>query len=185
MNKEELIVAATKIAVKIIKKSEGFVGFAYADPASALGKAIQGHNQWNAYLQGKFAVPKEWEKLSGAPLTLGYGETKNVKKGDTITLQEAEERLSVRVREFMEGVLKASPELLKQSPERLAAVTSLAYNIGLGAYKDSTAAKKIAAQDWAGAAEAFKMWCKAGGSVVQGLVNRRKEESDLFLSVRS
>jgi lysozyme len=118
-------------------------------------------------------------------LTIGYGETKNVKEGMKWAQEKADSELVARAKEFMQAVLKASPSLLKHSPEKLAACTSLAYNIGVSAFKGSSVAKAIANEDMLVAAEAFKLWNKAAGQIVQGLVNRRKIESDLFRSVRA
>ena len=45
-------------------------------------------------------------------------------------------------------------------------------------------AKKIAQEDMQGAAAAFKLWNQAKGKVMQGLINRRQAEVNLFLSVK-
>jgi GH24 family phage-related lysozyme (muramidase) len=60
------------------------------------------------------------------------------------------------------------------------ALVSLSYNIGEGAFKSSTALKRINAGDYAGGAEAMKRFNKSGGGVMQGLVNRRNDEVRLF-----
>ena len=60
------------------------------------------------------------------------------------------------------------------------ALVSFAYNIGEGAFLDSTALRKINAGDLAGGAEAMKLFNKSDGQVVQGLVNRRNDEVRLF-----
>jgi GH24 family phage-related lysozyme (muramidase)/LysM repeat protein len=60
------------------------------------------------------------------------------------------------------------------------ALVSFAYNIGTGAFLDSTALRRINAGDYAGGAEAMKLFNKSGGQVVQGLVNRRNDEVRLF-----
>jgi LysM repeat protein len=60
------------------------------------------------------------------------------------------------------------------------ALVSFAYNIGEGAFRDSTALRKINAGDYAGGAEAMKLFNKSGGEVLQGLVNRRNDEVRLF-----
>jgi GH24 family phage-related lysozyme (muramidase) len=60
------------------------------------------------------------------------------------------------------------------------ALVSFAYNVGEGAFKGSTALRKINAGDKAGGAEAMKLFNKSGGGVMQGLVNRRNDEVALF-----
>ena len=61
-------------------------------------------------------------------------------------------------------------------------MTSLAYNIGPGAFAKSSALRKFNAGDKAGAANAILLCNKAGGKVLGGLVRRREAERALFLS---
>ena len=61
------------------------------------------------------------------------------------------------------------------------ALVSLSYNVGIGAVTNSTVLKKLNAGDNTGAAEAFKLYNKAGGAVVAGLVSRRAAEAAMFL----
>ncbi len=61
------------------------------------------------------------------------------------------------------------------------ALVSLTYNIGIGAFKDSTLLKKLNVKDYKGAAEQFPRWNRGGGRVLNGLVKRRKIEMELFL----
>lgn len=60
-----------------------------------------------------------------------------------------------------------------------AALISLAFNIGSGAFAGSTLAKKLKAGDKLGAAAEFLKWKIAGGQPV--LLERRKREQALFL----
>jgi lysozyme len=62
------------------------------------------------------------------------------------------------------------------------AFVSLAYNIGPGAFMKSSALRHFNAGDKAKAADAILLFNKAGGRVLQGLVNRRKDERVLFLT---
>jgi len=100
----------------------------------------------------------------------------------TISQEEAEELLAKRLeREFEPGVLK----LIGDAPTTLnqfSALVSLAYNIGLGGLGRSTVLRKHIEGDYEGAAEAFHMWNRGGGQVLRGLVRRRKEEADLYLT---
>lgn len=61
------------------------------------------------------------------------------------------------------------------------ALVSLAYNIGTSAFSQSTLVKKLNAHDIRGAADQFDVWVNAGGKRMQGLVNRRNKEKQLFL----
>ena len=114
--------------------------------------------------------------------TIGWGETLGVKEGDVWTQDQADARLRERVGQFMLAVLQKCPQLHAESPERLAACTSLAYNIGTGAFGVSSICRKTKRQDYAGAADSFLLWNKAGGRVLRGLVLRRQAERAVYLS---
>jgi lysozyme len=176
---------AVRIATKLIKNFEGCSLSVYPDPASELSIKLSQNDILAKYIAGNLVLPPYLDELDGSPWTQGYGETKGVVKGGPKWTQEqADSKLAVRVKEFMQGVLTASPNLAGQSAEKIAAITSLAYNIGITQYNDSTARKRIAESDWKGAAEAMQWFNKAGGKLLQGLVNRRKIEADLFMSVQ-
>lgn len=115
--------------------------------------------------------------------TIGYGETDRSVieryRASGISQQEAFELLKRRVQEFADNVERCcAPAAL--SPNQHAAFTSLAYNIGVGAFSDSTACKRFKQGDLAGAAEAMTWWNKGGSQVLQGLVTRRAAEVRLF-----
>jgi lysozyme len=176
---------AVRIATKLIKQSEGCSLLVYPDPASELSIKLSQHDILAKYIAGNLVLPPYLDELDGSPWTQGWGETKGVVKGGPKWTQEqADSKLAVRVKEFMQEVLTSSPNLAGQSAEKIAAITSLAYNIGITQYNDSTARKRIATGDWKGAAEAMQWFNKANGKVNQGLVNRRKVEADLFMSVQ-
>lgn len=63
-----------------------------------------------------------------------------------------------------------------------AALASLAFNIGVGNFKKSSVLRFINAGDFKRSADAFRLWNKAGGKVLKGLVRRREAERTLFLS---
>lgn len=76
----------------------------------------------------------------------------------------------------------ASAVTVPLNANQAAALTSLAYNIGAGAFRGSTLVKKLNAGDVAGAAAEFGRWIYAGGSPSQVLVGRRSREASLFAS---
>lgn len=112
--------------------------------------------------------------------TIGWGETQGIKNGMKWTQEQADAAFDKRVQEFMSGVLKACPGL-KNSPEQLAACTSLAYNIGLGAFERSSVCRNTNNEAWTAAANSFLLWNKAGGIELSGLVRRREAERKLYL----
>ena len=174
---------ALDIAVNFIKQPgiEGCNLVAYPDPASPLYAAMSKANILKSYMAGKINRPADMAGLSGNPWTCGWGETQGVKEGMVWTQEMADSKLIERVRGFQRDVLAVSPSLSTLSPYKLAAVTSLAYNIGIGNYRSSTVAKCIAVGDHKGAAEAILLWNKAGGKVLNGLVTRRKLEREMYL----
>jgi lysozyme len=110
--------------------------------------------------------------------TIGYGFTKGVKPGDTMTRAEADMRLAKEVNEFAEGVARLCTR--KPTDNQLAAMTALAFNIGLGAFQRSSVLRHHNAGDFNQARAAFALWNKAGGKVLAGLVRRRAAEAQLY-----
>lgn len=113
-------------------------------------------------------------------LTIGYGHTgKDVKMGMTITKAQAEDLMRGDLERFEDAVLAAVNA--KPTQNQFDAMVSLAYNIGAGAFTESTLVRKFNKGDVQGAASEFLRWTKAGGKEVQGLVRRRHKERDHFL----
>lgn len=111
--------------------------------------------------------------------TVCYGETRVPMR--RYSDAECTAMLNDAVRGFAEPVARCTPTIADR-PRQLAAATSLAYNIGIGAYCKSTADRLFDAGDFKGGCEAIKFWNKAGGRFVQGLANRRAEEYRLCMT---
>lgn len=109
--------------------------------------------------------------------TIAYGFTRGVKQGDRMTRVEADARLITEVAPFEAGL-----GVDGGTPNQLAAMTCLAYNIGLTHFLASTVRRLHDAGDFSGAANAFRMWNMAGGRVVPGLARRREAERLLYLT---
>ena len=112
--------------------------------------------------------------------TICDGETLGVKPGMVETAEGCRVREEQALIRHAEPVLACTPAL-RGRPNQLSAAISLAYNIGTTAYCRSTVARRFNAGQWAAACEAFLAWNRAGGRVVQGLVNRRRAERALCL----
>lgn len=155
--------------------------FAYCDPASPQGRAIQASGNWNAYLYRGWEPPATIAKLSGAPWTIGYGSTgADIGPTTVWTLEQVKARYQTQSADFMNKV--AALVKVPISPLQLAMLTSLAYNIGINAFAGSTLLKLLNAGDYIGAADQFPRWNKAQGKVMPGLVTRRAAERANFLS---
>jgi lysozyme len=168
------------LAIKLIMGSEGCCLRAYPDPASPLSEALVKRGLLQHLKDGRIVVPSDLRHLSGAPWTIGWGETAGVTMGMVWTQEEADTKLRARVGFFMLESMRKCPQLFLEPPERAAACTSLAYNIGLGAFGASSVCRKTKDQDFAGAARSFLLWNKAGGRVMRGLTLRRQAEAGLY-----
>lgn len=115
---------------------------------------------------------------AGVP-TIGYGWTRDVKLGMTITQHQADVVLEYgleEVAEDLEKVLKG----VTVSDNAFSALCSFVYNVGIAAFSNSTMLKKLRKGDMDGAAAEFARWNKGGGRVLPGLVKRRAAEAALF-----
>lgn len=129
---------------------------------------------------------KKWEgcklaayQCSAGVWTIGWGSTgPDVVRGSRWTQDQADKRLDADLRRFSDGVFRAVT--FDATPAQMGAMISMAYNIGIAAFRSSTLLRKFNAGDVTGAAAEFSRWSKAGGKVVQGLVNRRAEERSVF-----
>jgi len=97
------------------------------------------------------------------------------------TKAEIDELFREDVATFERGVLRLVPGVVGRQGS-FDALVSISFNFGLGNLQRSTIRMRANRGDWAGAAEAFMSWSKAGGKVLPGLVRRRKAEIALFLS---
>ena len=117
----------------------------------------------------------------GHPWTIGYGSTgPDIQPGTIWTMKQCEDALDHHIEYFVRGLLKMSPRIANASPRRIAAVTSWAYNCGLGNYRISTFKKRVDSGDWDGAANECLKWNKAAGRVLPGLTRRRAAEAALM-----
>lgn len=107
--------------------------------------------------------------------TIGYGHTSGVKAGQAITDAQAELFLKEDLKRF-EGKVNKYNSKYNWLQNEFDALVSFAYNIGnidqLTA--NGTRSKKVIA-------EKILLYNKAGGKVLSGLTERRKEERELFL----
>lgn len=110
--------------------------------------------------------------------TIGYGHTKNVKEGDSITKDEADTMLMHELLEYCSHVENAVEVELKQC--MYDALVSWTYNLGPTNLKSSTMLKFLNAGNFEEVPTQIKRWNKAGGKVLEGLKRRREAEALLF-----
>ncbi len=110
--------------------------------------------------------------------TIGYGHTKDVKKGDQITQYQAEQFLRDDLQKF-ESVANKCANLNTQG--MYDAVVDFIYNCGPANFNSSTLKKYIESRraTWE-IQEQFLRWVNASGKKLGGLVSRRIWEANRF-----
>ena len=98
----------------------------------------------------------------------------------TFTLEEVNAILAKDLERFERGVLKYCPTAGSRQAW-LDSLVSFSFNVGLGTLQRSTLRQRHNRGDYAGAADELLKYCKAGGKVLKGLENRRKDERAIYL----
>lgn len=114
--------------------------------------------------------------------TVGWGHTgRDINKDTILTREEAELMLKKDVANLQEQILFLLDD--KPTTNELDALTSLVYNVGLGAFKRSRLLKRINLKE--NRELISKEWIefnKVNGKVVKGLLRRRAEEICLYFT---
>ncbi len=123
---------------------------------------------------------------SAKKATIGYGNTfwedgTPVKIGDQISKERAETLLKHVVDNF--SVAVEVDIKIEVTQNQFDALVSLAYNIGLGAFKNSTLLRQLNRGNFVGASQEFLRWDKSNGKPLLGLTRRREREKLLFESL--
>ena len=173
--------------LNLIRKWEAYRQFAYPDPYSPLAKAYPRARWGFEPAEQVFAkLPASARKLDASPWTVGYGETKGVDMYSTRTKSEADAHLISKLQPeevALSHMLKIPP-----TQEQFDAMMALLWNIGQPNFSASSVLKAHNRGDWAAAGRAFGLFNKVRNrstkqlEVSDGLVNRRAQESSLYLS---
>lgn len=130
---------------------------------------------------------KPYLDSKGVP-TIGFGSTyylddSRVTMDDgNISIDTAYELLQHHIDNEVIAHIEGISPLNNLEQNKIDAICSLAYNIGTHAFLDSTLLKVIQANaDDDTIRQKFMLWNKSGGNVIQGLVNRRTAEADLYI----
>lgn len=139
------------------------------------------------------ALIRKWEGLrlnaylcsAGKP-TIGWGSTfyengSKVEIGDKITIDRADKMLHFMCNMFNDAVSKMVTSNINDNQR--GALLSFVFNIGAGNLKKSTLLKKVNKNPADPAIRnEFMRWVNVGGKPSNGLINRRKDEADLYFS---
>ena len=137
---------------------------------------------------------KKWEGLrlssylcaAGVP-TIGYGSTrypngKKVMLGEKLTCEKEATQLLLSTLAPYEAAVNKHLPILNQC--QFDALVAFSYNVGTGALIKSTLLKKAKVNpNDPSILDEFLKWNKAGGKVLTGLTNRRREEANLYFSL--
>lgn len=107
--------------------------------------------------------------------TIGYGHTKGVKKGDTCTKAQAVEYLKSDLATAEKNV-RSFNKVYNWTQNEFDALVSFAFNIGSINQLTANGARTKEV-----IANRMLLYRKAGGKILKGLENRRKEERALFI----
>lgn len=112
--------------------------------------------------------------------TIGYGHTLTAKAGMVISEAEAEKLLKQDLKTAEDEINKHLSPLKQHQFDSLA---SLVFNIGIGAFRKSTLLKRLKMDvNHPDIANQFNRWVYGGGRILKGLVKRRKEEANLYIT---
>ena len=152
-------------ALKMIAHHEGVRTKPYRCPARlwtvGVGHVIDpNHARVPFEERNNLAIPEGWNRV--------------------FTLEEVDAILAKDLERFERGVLKYCPNAGSKQGW-MDALVSFSFNVGLGTLQRSTLRQRHTRGDYAGAADELLKYCKAGGKVLKGLENRRKDERALYL----
>ena len=118
-------------------------------------------------------------KCQAGVWTIGYGHTGiDVKPGMKIGKVEADRLLASDLIRFENAVDSLNANITDNQRD---ALVSLAYNIGVHAFVNSTVARLVKEGRMKEAANHFEDWKYVNGKVSKGLLNRRLKEKKLFM----
>ena len=117
-------------------------------------------------------------QCSAGVWTIGYGHTKGVAPGDSVSQEEAEQMLVDELHEYESYVNEYVTVALSQN--QFDALVSWVYNLGPANLKASTMLKVLNSGEYEDVPAQIKRWNKAGGKVLEGLIRRREAEACLF-----
>ena len=118
-----------------------------------------------------------YRDAAGVP-TIGYGHTRHVKMGDRLTEYWADQLLRDDVRRVVHDIMQLG---VVHTQGQLDALTSFAFNLGIGRLINSTLLKRIReGGSMHQIRKEFMRWVYAGGKRLKGLEKRRQWEAERF-----
>ncbi|OKH19523.1 lysozyme [[Limnothrix rosea] IAM M-220] len=178
---------------------DGFPGAAAVTEPVDLGSATSSSNIDSVPVCGMDLI-KKFEGIElhaypdpltgGDPWTIGYGSTfyesgVKVKKGDTITKEQAEKELINNCKKSFMPHLEKIPHFNEMDDYQKGALLSFAYNLGArfyGATNFETITRTLKNKDWGYMRKALVLYRNPGSNVEAGLLRRRNAEADVWFT---
>jgi len=110
--------------------------------------------------------------------TIGYGHTRGVKPGDSISAGPAEQLLEADLTEAEQAV--AALIKVPLTDNQFSALVSFVFNEGADAFARSTLLRKLNEGGYSLVPACLKSWIFDNGKVMPGLVKRRAAEAALW-----
>jgi lysozyme len=130
---------------------------------------------------------EQWEgrelqayKDGGGVWTIGVGHTATAKKGMVIDEAECDRLFDLDLEDHCIDPLLGD---VQTNQDQYDAMSSLAFNIGLTRFANSTVLKRHKMQNYMGAANAFLLWKFDNGRIINGLLRRREAERKLYMGL--
>lgn len=117
-------------------------------------------------------------KCSAGKWTIGYGSTSGVKEGDTISEEEALEKLKIDAQIAADSVNALVGPKLNQN--QFDALVCFVYNVGHGNFSKSTLLRRLNDGRWEMVPDEMRRWKYVNGNPSIGLIKRRAREVSLF-----
>jgi GH24 family phage-related lysozyme (muramidase) len=119
----------------------------------------------------------------GEPWTIGWGHTgPAVQKNSRISQAMADGYLIIDLKKAAFSLFSLLPAAAEYTPQQQAALVSFIYNVGPGAFADSTLLRRLLEGDESltVVSEELPRWNRGGAKILPGLTKRRKAEVELF-----
>jgi lysozyme len=134
-----------------------------------------------SFIAGFEGFSAYWYVCPAGKMTIGYGHVRRAGEVIDAPVSKLFAMSLLRQDAHRAAACIAAAVTLPLEQHQFDALTSLAFNIGAGAFERSTLLRKLNAGDEAGAADEFLKWVFAGKVRSPGLERRRAAERLLFL----
>ena len=114
---------------------------------------------------------------AGVP-TIGFGHTKDVTEGQTITKEDALRLLMSELSTLQKAL--ASVIHVDVTEGQFVAILSLVYNIGMWKFRTSTLLRELNKENFVNAGNEFARWIYVKRQPNEGLMRRRAKEREVF-----